>query len=361
MLSALKIPLKISLTAARAFDSFHKLKGQKALVCHIKALPQAAKARRKKESGAENMLGGGIKNRASFYLGAAFLMGQALEIRESPAAAAEARPGKTSPAAGPCAPELFQASGPSHGPLQEIKGQNGTAPPRRANGSPRPDMPPLPMTDQTAPQPLEESWKAKLEALGGRASEGESRPEAARDFAAFLAHIASKSHLPDLRHEALFFEELEAAGLRLMPDFRKQDLILIIQSYSRLKIRPGGEFIRHWRAAAAKKKREFSSLDRYGLHGLFRELGIPPLHAPRRAGLAADALSLGESLRENSWLQAAGSLEADAPDSSAGKKNGKKAAAAAEGWSFAAGAESALPGSDNKKRGGHGFGAFGQK
>lgn len=264
-----------------------------------------------------------------FYFGAAFLAGQALEIRESLAAAAESGPGKTGlEGASACAPKLFQIPGQpqSPPPPQKISGQNSSAPLKRLNGSSRAAMPALSLPGQAAAQPLEEAWKTKaLEALASSAAAG--RPEAAaRHFVVFLGNLASKSQLIDLRHEAPFFEELEAAGLRLMPDFRKQDLILIMQSYSRLRIRPGGKFISHWRAAAAKKKREFSSLDRYGLYGLFRDLGIPSLNAPPRGGGPAEAPAQGEI---NGRRTAAGSLEADVPAfalanaPAAGRKTGK--------------------------------------
>ena len=195
----------------------------------------------------------------------AFCWPQSLYGSGQPALAEGARPNG---AEGECAPGLFL-----RGNFNPPAARHNEAPAAGSKGAPLPA--------------LDDVWrKEALKALDfSRRANGPAAPPA-RQFVALLENLASKSAFSDLRRESALFEALEAAGISLMLGFSKRDLTAIIQSYVKMQVTPGGKFIRRWREAAAKKRREFSSVDRYGLYHLFRDLNIPPETA-RAAGPAA--------------------------------------------------------------------------
>lgn len=78
-----------------------------------------------------------------------------------------------------------------------------------------------------------------------------------------------------------FSEALLSATKKNTLLFNTNQLIHILYFYKNIGIKPDKAFIDLWRQAAERKKREFESPDRFLIHSLFKDLGIPSLHSPR--------------------------------------------------------------------------------
>ncbi|MCY4321761.1 MAG: hypothetical protein OXC37_05100 [Bdellovibrionaceae bacterium] len=88
--------------------------------------------------------------------------------------------------------------------------------------------------------------------------------------------LVSVNSALDLKENKDFFTSLEKATIKHLADFNKKQLVHIIWIFFQLDMKsPTDEFIKAWRLSSLKNRRYFTSMDRYYLNYLFRELEIP--------------------------------------------------------------------------------------
>ena len=95
------------------------------------------------------------------------------------------------------------------------------------------------------------------------------------EFFSLLDKLANLHNKLDLNHEKRFFKALEKSSVNHITDFNKEQLLNVLWIFVQLNIKsPSGKFVQSWRESAYKKRRDFTSIDRYGARGFFKKLEI---------------------------------------------------------------------------------------
>lgn len=89
-----------------------------------------------------------------------------------------------------------------------------------------------------------------------------------------LDHLFIISKQLDLNVEKEFFKSVLEASQPFINTFNKEQLIKIMWKFTYWNIQPSEEFFNTWQQVTLEKRREFTSMDRAGLRGFFKRLGI---------------------------------------------------------------------------------------